>query len=582
MSGLVELSAADKGGPGKGAWQETRQILPEEEPNLPAAMQQKMDEGERNELAKADKKYTAKAFKEAVPLYDVYLASFPKGVAVPYAILKKGRAMMLQLHRKQAIVTFQEILDYFPNQVEMAAFAVYFQGQAHFLNGDDGEAVKVWSMLARDEGYRTQPIAAFALVRLADYLVSQGKAPQAVPYLWQIAIDFRGTNPRAAHSAIQKVVAHHTRTAIAEPKLREFWLLTKGWGDRPVAVEPDAKIDRAYWWAVVGSVRAQGNFPADQAELCKRYFATWVELLDNRFADWDDYQLALADFRLNADGDRKKWLARLVDQYQRGQKPGDYDRTLRWLQLVAVDKESARFYFSKLDQGKMSYAQVRRLLDLLYQQVKEPELGRAVSERIDPATLNDDQRADLTAFYWRVNEEAAGLRINAMISDGDKATFQRLEYFAGLIGKKDGAKYLDLVIAAADALNKNPAYAQKAAMTKGNCLFKSKKYPEAIVAFRQADLPPTSIFKISECLVADGKIPQAVQELHDLEALFPTGKAKAAQGVASIYINAKQRENAIAELRRIMATYPKTPESSWAHERLEGFGVRIKGGSEAE
>ena len=558
----------------------------EEEIPLPEAWQLKMDEIERHELGKADAKYAAGQFKEAMPLYEAYANAYAKSPAVAYAILRKGRCMQRLLKRKEAIVMLQEILEYFPNTIEMAAPALFYQGQCYFDNGDDANAVKVWAGIARDDGYKVQPIAAFAINQLGDYLVSDNKPDQAVPYWWQVALDFRTQNPKAALYAINQVVWYYIKVSPDEGKLREFWAKCAGWDERRVKLADDLATDREYWGRVIQAVRTHARFEATEASKRTACLKYWSAQTEGKFADWDDFQLAGAEFLRSADpsdAGKPAWVARLDQIFEGGKK--DADRTIRWMSMMADNSEKAKAqtYYQKLDVKKLTYQQQRAVAAILYGPLAEPDLGRFVIMAIDLGKLDDNEKESLAKWLWKLRppDGDTGMMVNTLISDVPRRTFNLLGWYESCA--KD-PKYVDLVVETADSLRTSETYAKKAIMIKAGVLDKAKRFDEAIVAYRAADEPPKTIFAIAECLVKSNRLEPAIQELRDLEALYPTAKGKAAQTIASYLLKAgpARLQEARKELDRIMITYPKTGESSWAHEQLEAHNFKVKGGTDAE
>ena len=63
-----------------------------------------------------------------------------------------------------------------------------------------------------------------------------------------------------------------------------------------------------------------------------------------------------------------------------------------------------------------------------------------------------------------------------------------------------------------------------------------------------------------------------------MENFFKAFNSEAALRIAHVYGRAGQRELCIAALRAVLKKYPKSGQSSSAHEELEGLGVRIGGG----
>jgi RNA polymerase sigma factor (sigma-70 family) len=127
-------------------------------PTWPA--NQPLPAAEAAALTKAEERYAAKAYAEALTLYDSFGTQFPKSAAMFFAIVRKGRCLQLMNKRYEAIKTYTEVLDYFPNQVAYAAPALLYTAQCHRLSGNTKEAVKALTELSQDKDYAKHPAAA--------------------------------------------------------------------------------------------------------------------------------------------------------------------------------------------------------------------------------------------------------------------------------------------------------------------------------------------------------------------------------------------------------------------------------------
>jgi tetratricopeptide (TPR) repeat protein len=127
-----------------------------------------------------------------------------------------------------------------------------------------------------------------------------------------------------------------------------------------------------------------------------------------------------------------------------------------------------------------------------------------------------------------------------------------------------------------------PDTAKAAYVLGGNLLHWSGKYEEAIQAYQQADSPPQTLFWTAECLAKLGKLEPAVAQLREVENFFKDRAAEAALGVAYLYRDAGIKEKYVRSLRGVLKKYPKSGESSQAHQRLEEMGLPIGGGVDAE
>jgi hypothetical protein len=70
----------------------------------------------------------------------------------------------------------------------------------------------------------------------------------------------------------------------------------------------------------------------------------------------------------------------------------------------------------------------------------------------------------------------------------------------------------------------------------------------------------------------------AIKTVRDLEALGGNVASRASLKAADIYKTAGDKGKEVAQLRSVLKRYPKSGESSVAHNRLESYGVALIGG----
>jgi TolA-binding protein len=97
-----------------------------------------------------------------------------------------------------------------------------------------------------------------------------------------------------------------------------------------------------------------------------------------------------------------------------------------------------------------------------------------------------------------------------------------------------------------------------------------------------ADNPPHNLYRIADCFASQGKLDQAVGQLREIENFFKNNASDAALRIAYLYRDAGKRDLYVASLRNVLKKYPKSGESSRAHEELEKLGERIGGGVDAD
>jgi tetratricopeptide (TPR) repeat protein len=544
---------------------------PGQEPSLSDSDFKNLDTFEASSLAKADRVFAEKDYRRAAAEYDAHLLQFPKSPATAYAILRKGRCLHLDGKRYEAIKIYNEVLDYFPNAVNYAGAALYFIGFANAENGDEAQAMKAWMEMAEDVDYRKHALAAGAVSRLGDYLLKQGKPEDAVEYFKQAAIDFRRANPEVAREAIGKVVYHYIRTRPDEPKLADFYTKVGTFEGNPWQPNPEN-----YWDRVRQAIRQHGDFAPQERDGKAQYYRYWSGVMEGKFPANDDFQIDVANFKLASDGNLALWKERLDQQFSRCQKPGDYGRVVKWIATFGEQKDKVQEYYAKLDFAKMINEQIVTLMRTLFDQAREPAMAKNVFTKLRLDKMNDNEKSGLARYLWQRDGDLVEAVCQNM---GDKA-FGQLE----LLRYYHWSNQTSKGVALADAVVQIPQYAKEAYWIKAELLQRAGKYPEAIQAYQSADNPPSTLYRIADCFLAQGKTDQALTQLREIENFFKDQAPEAALRIAYVYRNnVKNQELYVAGLRGILTKYPKSGQSSTAHQELESMGIsRIKGGVDAE
>ncbi len=540
------------------------------EVQIPPDVFKRLDTFEAHELSKADTSFNAKNYRQSLKEYDAFIVEFPRSAAVPYAILRKGRSLQLDDKRYDAIKQYDEIMDYFPNDVTYAAPALYYTGLAYWESADNEEARKAWAEMAEDKDYRQHIFAADAINRLAGYLASLDLHDKALKYFRQIAVDFRHRSPSAAAEAMARVIAYYMQR-LDEPELRKFYQDT-GTFDRFGKVPADLADDGPYWHKVLDLIRRYGSFPDVQKSKRDEYYRYWVAQLGERFPADDGYRVAIINLQRIYEADETKWVERLDKQFEDHQKSDNWNRVLTWMEYLSAHKEKVITYYQKLDLAKMNYGQIVRLMSILYDRVGEPTMGRVVFGRLKLKQLTDAELASLARFFWKKDPELVEV-ICGNMRDQEFATWELLQFF---VAQPNVKRALEL----AEKLLSSPTYAEEALWIKADLLFKEKQYKDAMMCYRQSSKQPASLWQIAECYSNMGELENAVQQLREIEMFFK--QPSAALRIAKLYQRAGMRAQQVAELRGVLKKYPQTGESSQAHRDLEALGERIGGGIDAD
>jgi len=530
----------------------------------------RLDRFEAHALDRADKIYGEKKYRQAGAEYETFLREYPKSLAIPYVLLRKARCLHKDDKRHEAIQQYNEILDYFPNAVEYAAGALFYQGLAHWENGDEDKAMKHWARMARDKQYRKHRLAAGAINKLADSLIAKGHAESAVSYFRQIAVDFRTTNLKEAHYARSKVFEHYVRTNPNEPKLRAFCSEARVLHKSRTVDVKQLQSSFAYWNYVRSRVQRYGRFAQDATELKTRYYRYWAQQLDGKFPEQDDYRIAVAEFHLAAGGDIDGWVRRIDEQFARG-KQDDYGRITKWIAVLASRKDKVEAYYKKLVFSKMDNRQIAALIRVLYDAVGNAPMGKNAFAKLNLAKMPDDEKVELARWFWK-KDVALGRELCKSMKDKDRSKHELLSYYHGKRDAKNGIPLAETLIGV-------PQYAAGAMWKKAELLEWTRKYPEAILAYRRVTDSPANLWRIADCYERMGKASKAIAQLREVEGFFKKHSAQAAIRIAHVYRRAKLKQQCVAAYRRVLVKYPDTSESSEAHHRLESMGVtRIRGG----
>jgi TolA-binding protein len=598
----------------------------------------KLDTFEGHTLAKADQTFHKKQYRQARAEYDAFILEFPRSKVVPYALLRKGRCAQFDDKRFQAIGDYDEILDFFPNDVKYAAAALYYIGDCHAANGDVVKAMKAWAQMADDKEYRQQPLAAFAINHLADHLLKQEKDAEAVKYYEQVAVTFRTSNRDASNHARGPVIRYYVRTAPNEPKFREFYANMKAFDHHPKTIPDDLTTDPTYWECLRGNIRGHGHFEDAQADERKRYYVYWSGQMRGKFPEDDEFQIEAANFGYLGNGDRAAWFRQLDSQYGRYAKPGDWARIKRWIEVYAEHPAKVEEYFRKVDatrigtegmvevmlalwQAEGGRPLAKQLLDKLnfdqienkrkgelalsfyeddqivtsrflskidYAKMSGPEIGsfarsfwdrdtqlaRHILQKVRYNEMTDRQIAGLARAFWHQSGEVVR---DVCLRIGDK-NYGKSELLSYYHWRHDSQNGLPL----AEDLTKVDQYATAAWWAKAEFLDWSKQYAKAIDAYRNCQNEPTNLWRIAHCHDKLSKLDAAVAQTREIENFFPSEAPRAAMHIAQLYKRANEKKKYIGALRDVLKKYPDSGQSRQAHIELEQEGFKMGGGIDAQ
>ena len=537
----------------------------------------KLDTFEGVNLEDADKLFIAKDFNGAYAAYKAYSFEFPKSKALPYVLLRQGRCLHKLDKRNAAIKAYQDVVDYFPDDVAYAAAALYYIGECHGQNGEAEKQTAVWARMVKDDGYVTQPNSGTALIHLGTEMQKLGKHEEAAEYQWRTAVAFLKTNPNAADAARKAVIRHYVVRSPNHEKLKEFYIAASGFdGQGRDTGKPEE--DARYWTAVMYYVLDKNEDAAAREKSC----AYWTAKMADRFTDNDDLRRLWCDATLVHEKDPAGWQARMEKQF--AMKPATIARVVQWCGYLMPDPAYRSAFFAKQTKPMLASMKPAELMDLMgnlqhpHQMHEEAQLiMRAV--RTDGMTDEEIKRFAMLAANYQTEEEV--LRHLARIKDKAFATKARFDYY--LSRSYRNPPYMEKALIEIPELLKSPKYADGLTWTKATLLQGLGRHEEAIEAFRAANRQPDSTWEIAQCLRALKQYDQAIKTVSELESLGGPIASRASLEVANIYQSSGDKAKEIGQLRTVLRRYPKTGESGTAHDRLESYGVALVGGeAEAE
>ena len=103
---------------------------------LPTDRYRRLNAFERAQYDKAASLLKNASYKAAASEFDKFRIQFGDSAFIPYVLFMKGYSLHRDKKRHSAIAIYNEVLDYFPDQIEDASAALYYLGIAHIENGD--------------------------------------------------------------------------------------------------------------------------------------------------------------------------------------------------------------------------------------------------------------------------------------------------------------------------------------------------------------------------------------------------------------------------------------------------------------
>jgi tetratricopeptide (TPR) repeat protein len=182
----------------------------------------------------------------------------------------------------------------------------------------------------------------------------------------------------------------------------------------------------------------------------------------------------------------------------------------------------------------------------------------------------------LASFAAIYEGEDSFLRIIGKIKNSTAASRARFDFYYHQ-GRNNG-DYQKKALAEVPVLSKSPDHAQDVVWPHAVLRQWQGEYQEAIKLYQASNRQPNSTWAVIDCRVALEQYDQAIKLTRELESLGGDVAASACLKAADIYRTSGDKAKEVQQLQLVLRRYPKSGQSSQAHNRLEGYGVKIIGG----
>lgn len=395
----------------------------------------------------------------------------------------------------------------------------------------------------------------------------------------------------------EDLVLQHVRTVPDVAKLADVYKKS----------HPDAKdFDKSpeYWSWVAAAVLDNGDFSWSEQEARKKYYTYWVAALDGKCPDSDDFQIALAQVHYGVESDRDKYAERLDALFKKGQKEGDWKRILHWVKAYKNNWQKKQEYTAMIDYNSAGIEGIGQLVEVLTTELNEHYLAKRAFKKIAEGIpfdklSNDEVRQLISIAAGKLEDTAtAGMLAGKLKLDGtseeDKLKlareFLKLDaamgeaIYAKL--KDQGAAKMELLdhyqkegnttkaLALVGELSGIEKYAKEMSIRYAEMLHASERYGEAIEAYKKANRPPDTLWKIVDCHIAMEDMEKAVAQLREIETKHKDMGKKAVYRIACLYTEAEDKKMAFHLWKEVVEKYPFSKEADRARTELESIPPR--------
>jgi len=552
-----------------------------------------LSQPERVQYSRAEEMVRTGNYEAAAVEFEKFIAQAPRSPVRPHALLLQGYCWHLAQKRGRALEIYTEVLDFYSEAVDQAVPALFLKANAQFQNGNTETGIVLLEELTANESYRAHPVCDLALNELARRHSAADKMWQAES-CWRAVLDaFVGAfvrpedAAREAHRNLVDLYIRKSRLDSLDKLLAMEIPYAKNRGavaqaiyaeDRAIAtleqIEPKARRAFLVWFRSreddFDSAGAQPEFLNRALNLAARVDARapWAELLQQAM----DFCRAQRGARMVEPA--ANIAARLSDVTRAGWDVAESWKTFTTLVTDRGDalrlSSQIRLFTAVMD-GLNVDVKVGTppgvLLDILVARLRE-----IYEQLLNPA--RDDGLAGLVdrlsrkALYDRALAMCTRIEAPALAFWKQAGVYEAQELFEKAAEACEHVEEVDSGALAAQALR------TRARLYKDGLA----RYDEAIKLFLLINDPPATIWQIVDCQELKGDPKAAVAACSEIENFFEEDAPRAAFRKALVWQNAGNREQTIAEARRVLKIYPGDQVASQAHQLLERYGIATGGG----
>lgn len=538
----------------------------------------KLDTFEAVAVEDADKLFNKKDYPGAYAAYKAYSIEFAQGRALPYVLLRMGRCLHLAGKRNTAVKAYQDVVDYFPDDVAYAAAAMFYIGQCHQQNGNEEKSLAVWAKMVKDKDYVAQANSGTALLALSKAMQQRGNHAEAAEYQWRTAVAFRKSNWQAAEQARNGVVYHYAVRAPSHEKLSAFWNEVGSFHRHHQNKVENPDESKSYWQHVLNVVLGAKLEDAKRVEVC-RY---WDARMGDRFTKDDTLRVTWFNIRKAHDKDAAAWAKRMDGQFKL--QPVTIDRVRKWIGFFPRGSKAQSSFFKTHGMPLVKALETKDKLSLI-RHLRHPwglhEDATAVLQAISTNGMEDATLREYAEYVADYQGEEAFVRAVAKMKDKATAARTRFDWYFRR-SHRNGAMQ-EKALAEVGLLSKSPDHSQAIVWSHATLMQWQGQYEQAIKLYRAANRQPQSTWAVIDCYLAMKQHAKAVQLCKELESVGGSTASQACLKAADIYRISGDKGKEVQQLQLVLRRYPKSSHSSEAHRRLESYGVRLIGGeAEAE